>query len=68
MEGNSIMHNFYRKPMASRKLVTRNSAISMQAKRSILQEECMRRLRHMSHEIIGKEMRDNAIGFNLDMK
>jgi hypothetical protein len=68
MEGNLVRHDFYRKPMASRNLVSSRSALSDQSKRSILIEEGLRRLRHVSYENIGNESRKHIVGFNLDLK
>jgi hypothetical protein len=51
MEGSQIRHQFYKKPMASRKLVQAKSAFSTGKKRSILLEEGMSRLRNCSPEL-----------------
>ena len=55
MERGIIKHQFYKKPMASRKLVQARSAFSTQQKRSILLAEGMRRLRNCSPELCWKE-------------
>jgi hypothetical protein len=46
IENFRIYHQFYKKPMASRKLVQAHSAFSTSKKRAILLEEGMRRLRN----------------------
>ena len=51
MVDNRVRHLFYRKPMASRKLVQARSAFSTSKKRSILLEDGMRRLRNCSPEL-----------------
>ena len=51
MVNNRVRHQFYRKPMASRKLVQARSAFSTSKKRSILLEDGMRRLRNCSPEL-----------------
>ena len=48
IENRRIHHQFYKKPMASRKLVQAKSAFSTSKKRAILMEEGMRRLRNCS--------------------
>ena len=48
VENKRIHHQFYKKPMASRKLVQAKSAFSTSKKRSILMEEGLRRLQNCS--------------------
>jgi hypothetical protein len=68
MEDNEVRHTHYRKPMATRRMVTAKSAISEQAKRAIVTEEGMRRLRNVSQELVEGEQDGMLVGFNLDMK
>ena len=51
MENNHIRHQFYRKPMASRKLIQARSAFSTGKKQAILLEDGLRRLRNCSPEL-----------------
>ena len=51
VEYGKIYHQFYKKPMAGRKLVQSRSAFSTTKKRSILLEEGLRRLRNCSPEL-----------------
>ena len=50
-----ILHDFYRKPMASVLPIKRKSAIPDRQKMSILVEEAMRRMRNVSPSICMKE-------------
>ena len=51
IENEKIVHRFYKKSMATRKLVSAKSAFSVPKKRSILVEEGLRRLRNCSPEL-----------------
>jgi hypothetical protein len=51
VEAGQIRHQFFKKPMANRKVVQAKSAFSTGIKRSILVEEGMRRLRNCSPEL-----------------
>ena len=51
MEEGKIKHQFFKKIMASRKLVQAKSAFSVAKKRSILLEEGMRRLKNCSSDL-----------------
>ena len=51
IEENHIRHQFYRKPMASRKLIQARSAFSTGKKQAILLEDGLRRLRNCSPEL-----------------
>ena len=51
VEEGIIFHQFYRKPMATRKVVQANTAFPTSKKRSILLEEGMKRLRNCSPEL-----------------
>ena len=63
-----IMHQFYKKPMASRKLVSADSAFSTSKKRSILMEEGMRRLRNCSPELSWEAKAAFLNKFSSDMR
>ena len=68
VSGNTILHSFYKKSMASRKVIHAKSAFSTRVKRSILLEEGSRRLRNCSPDL---DWRDKAVFLNrlsLDMK
>ena len=57
-----IKHEFYSKPMATRKVIDRRSALPMQAKKASLTQEVVRRLlncdRHMTMEERGQHVTD----------
>jgi hypothetical protein len=63
-----IMHQFYKKSMASRKLVLAKSAFSTSKKRSILLEEGMRRLRNCSPNLPWDTKAKFLNRFSSDMK
>ena len=48
IEENSILHQFYKKPMATRKVTMARSALGTSPKRSILVQEGLRRLSNFS--------------------
>ena len=52
---NRIYHSFYKKPMATRRVVHAKSALPTRVKRSILLEEGSRRLKNCSPEMDWKE-------------
>ena len=65
---NRIYHRFYKKQMATRKVVNAKSALPTRAKRSILLEEGSRRLINCSPEL---EQQDKVVFLNrlsLDMR
>ena len=51
MEDNIIRHQFYKKPMASRKVTMARSALSASQKRNILVQEGLRRLSNFSPDL-----------------
>ena len=68
IEEERIMHQFFKKPMASRKLVSADSAFSTSKKRSILMEEGMRRLRNCSPELSREAKAGFLNKFSSDMR
>ena len=58
---NRIYHSFYKKPMATKKVVHAKSALPTRVKRSILLEEGSRRLRNCSPEL---EWEDKVVHLN----
>ena len=67
IEDGEVRHHFYKKRMANRKLVQAKSAFSV-AKRSILVEEGMRRLRNCSPELSWAEKISFLNRFSSDMR
>jgi hypothetical protein len=68
VHNNRVHHTFYRKPMASTDLVSNNSALSKQVRKSVIMEEGMRRLRNVSMRE-GKEEKERHMSeFLLDMR
>ena len=51
VEGNTILHQFYKKPVSSKFVVMAQSAFPDNKKRAVLVEEAMRRLRNNSPEL-----------------
>ena len=68
IENGRIYHQFFKKPMASRKLVQAGSAFSTAKKRSILLEEGMRRVRNCSPELSWSEKIPFLNRFSSDMR
>ena len=50
-ENNQILHTFYQKPVASKKVIMARSALPTSTKRSILVQEGLRRLRNTSPDL-----------------
>ena len=67
-EGESIIHQFYKKQVANRKLVQARSAFSVAKKRSILLEEGRRRLRNCSPLLSWEEKSKFLNKFSSDMR
>ena len=67
-EGDNIMHQFYKKPVANRKIIQAKSAFSVAKKRSILLEEGRRRLRNCSPLLSWKEKAKFLNQFSSDMR
>jgi hypothetical protein len=63
-----IHHIHYRKPMASQQVVANSSAIPGRAKRNILEEEAMRRLRNFSVKEAWRKKAAEMEVFNVDME
>lgn len=68
VEENRIHHTLYRKPMASKKVVSNRSALEKRVKHNILVEEGMRRQRHVSKLEEEIEREKNKEEFLLDMR
>ena len=67
-EDNIIMHEFYRKSMASRLLMMKRSAMPRTMKRSVLTQEGIRILRNCSEDIAWESIEDHLTDFSLRMK
>ena len=65
---NIIMHEFYRKSMASRTLMMRRSAMPKTMKRSVLTQEGIRILRNCSEDIPWQRVEEHLTDFSLRMK
>ena len=68
VQGKQIYHCFYKKPMASRKVVCAKSALPTSVKRSILLEEGKRRLKNCSPELAWNEKVLQLNRMSSDMK
>ena len=67
-EGNRIDYEFFEKPNKNPKLILANSALNARTKRTVLTQECLRRLRNTKIEL-GEEVRNSHLNkFMLKMK
>ena len=58
MENNKIKHKFYKKPIASKKVILANSALPGNVKRASLTEGALRRLRYTDRSLPWQEVAD----------
>ena len=63
-----IMHEFYRKSMASRKLMMQRSAMPKRMKRSVLTQEGIRILRNCSEDVPWERIEEHLTDFAVRMK
>ena len=68
VERSKLKHNFYKKPMASRRVILARSAGPNSEKRAILVQECLRRLRNCSEDIQWSSKAEYVSQLMLDMK
>ena len=67
VEGNTIHHNHYAKPMASKAIIMQRSAFTTRDKKNILMEEANRRLRNCDPSEPWETKRDHLTTLNIQM-